>query len=100
MSSNTYFLEKNPIDDRFKVDDQDGFPFGDGKMPNDAIHGARALGITEPIHFGSGVNVNDEKDVFTTDELISELANLAGMKVKCVYNNDMNIIGWTMELIE
>ena len=94
------FLEKNEIDDKFKVIDEDGFPFGDAKMPDDAIKGARALGITCPIYFGSRVSVADDKDVYSTDEIISELAHLAGMKVRCAYDEDMKIIGWAMELVE
>ena len=100
MSSKTYFLEKNPIDGRHKVVDQDGFPYGDADMPDKAIQSARALGITDDINFGSGVAVVNKRDVFTTNELISELANLAGMKVRQAYDDNMNIIGWTMELIE
>ena len=99
-SSKTYFLEKNAIDGRHKVVDQNGFPYGDAEMPDKAIQQARALGITDHIHFGSGVAVTNTDDVFTTYELISELANLAGMKVRTAYDDNMNIIGHTMELVE
>ena len=100
MSSKTYFLTYNEIDGRHKVVDQKGFPYGDADMPDKAIQQARALGITDDINFGSGVAVTNTDDVFTTHELIDELANLAGMRVRTAYDDNMNIIGHTMELIE
>ena len=68
-------------------------------MPDEAIKHARTVSDA-PIYFGSGVSVSDDRDVYSTDELISELASLAGMKVRCAYDKDMKIIGWIMELVE
>ena len=93
------FLEKNHIDGRFKVLDEKGFAFGDGEMPDEAIQSARIVS-NAPIYFGSGVAVPNKDEVFETHECIQELANLAGMKVRQAYDDNMNIIGWTMEVVE
>lgn len=94
------FLEKNDIDGLFHVVDKNGHAFGGGcDMPDDAIRHARTVSDA-PIFFGSGVSVSDDKDVYTTYELIQELANLGGFKVRQAYDSDMKIIGWTMELKE
>jgi len=93
------FLEKNLIDNRYKVVDSEGFVFGDGEKQSTAIQSARIVSDA-PIYFGSGVAVADDRDVYSTEEIISELANLAGMKVRCAYDNQFRIIGYTMELVE
>ena len=99
MTTKTLFLEKNHIDGKFKVLNQKGHCIGDGEMPEDAIHSARLVS-DKPIYFGSGVSVHNQDDVFTSDEIINELASLAGMKVYCAYDDDMRIIGYTMEVRE
>ena len=93
------FLEHNDIDGRVKVIDKDGFCFGDGETSKEAIASARIV-TNAPIYFGSGVSVSNDTDVYETNELIQELSNLAGFKVRQAYDKDMTIIGWTMELVE
>lgn len=94
------FLEKNPIDDKFHVNDADGFAFGGpAEYPDEAIKHARTTSDA-PIYFGSGVSVVNKEDIFNTHEVISELARLSGFKVYCAYDENMKIIGWKMELVE
>ena len=50
MSSKTYFLLQNSIDGRWKVVDQDGWPYADCTTPEDALeHAEDVFGITKVI---------------------------------------------------
>lgn len=106
MSSQTLFLECNDIDGKFKVQDKDGFPFGDAYEPVDAIKHARIV-TEKPIEFSnfegiSRVCVPTKPDdtIADTHSFISALAEIAGMKVTEYYDDNMNFIGYGMELIE
>ena len=70
---------------------------GIGKTPKLAIQSARAEGYEDHIYFGSGVAVAGDREVYSEIEMIYALADLAGMKVYCAYDNDFRIIGYTME---
>lgn len=72
----------------------------DEKMPDKAIQSAREQGYMDDIHFGSGVSTIETDEVYSTYELIQELANLGGFRVRQAYDSDMKIIGWTMEVKE
>ena len=72
----------------------------DEKMPDKAIQCARRQGYLDDIIFGSGVSTIETDEVYSTLEIIQELANLGGFKVRQAYDDHMRIIGWTMELKE
>ena len=40
-----YVIERNPIDNRIKVVDEDGFPFGDSESVKGAVIGALICGV-------------------------------------------------------
>ena len=73
---------------------------GIGKNPKLAIQSAREQGYEDHIYFGSGVAVAGDRDVYSEIEMIYALADLAGMKIRCAYDNQFRIIGYTMELRE
>ena len=108
MSSPTkLFLEWNDIDGQFHVNDSDGFAFGGGSYePTDAIEHARTVSDA-PIHIGetdSGIEklVVPSRPSGTIDdaeEFISVIAEISGMNIYKLYNDDMNFIGYKMELI-
>ena len=99
------FLEFNDIDGQFHVNDHDGFAFGNAYEPVDAIKHARIV-TKAPIQFNEfagipSVCVTEKPDAIADhDVFISALAELAGMKVVGNYDDNMNFIGYSMELIE
>ena len=103
MSSPTFFLEPSDHGTHQVVKrepNKRAVIISDEKMPHLAVKAAREQGIEDNIYFGSGVAVAGDRDVYSELEVISELANLAGMKVRHAYDNDFRIIGYTMELVE
>ena len=107
MSSSKLFLEWNDLDGQFKVQDKDGFPFGASFEPLDAIKGARMV-TDEPISMGEGVG--DIEQIIVTEKpidaiadaevFISALAEIGGMDVTKYYDDNMNFIGYGMEVKE
>lgn len=91
------FLEFNDIDGRWKVLDIAGFVFGDGATEKDAVQSARTV-TKAPIRIGHCKWVCDSD--YTTEEIIEELAELAGMKVIECYDKELNHKGYMMELRE
>lgn len=102
MAAPTLVLEKRSNGHHQVVLKQDGeeYIISDELRPSLAIQSAREQGYENHIYFGSGVAVASDRDVYSELEVISELANLAGMKVRHAYDNDFRIIGYTMELVE
>ena len=92
------FLEKNSIDGNWKVLDITDSPFGDGKTKTDAIKSAKNLCDDTPIHIGPCQIVG--KPTYTTKEIIDALAELAGMTVIEVFDENLNHVGYDMELRE
>ena len=95
----TLVLEKRSNGHYQVVLKQDGeeYIISDELRPSLAIQSARAEGYEDHIYFGSGVAVAGDRDVYSKIEMIYALADLAGMKVYCAYDNDFRIIGYTME---
>ena len=103
--SSPLFLNFNDIDGKSHVTDKDGFAFGDGHEPADAIQHARVV-TEDPINIGETcgiptVCVSEKPDDAIADgeEFISALAEIGGMKVTKLYDDYMNFIGYTMEAI-
>ena len=96
------FLKLNTIDHRWKVVDEKGFCFGDGKDSEEAVQSARIVSDAPIYGPGSVVISNPKEDpnLFNVTELIEELANLAGMKVIRAWDNDFKPCGYYMELVE
>ena len=107
MSSSKLFLEWNDLDGQYKVQDKDGFPFGNSYEPLDAIKHARMV-TDEPISMGEGVGdieqvIVSEKPtgiIADAEVFISALAEIGGMKVTKYYDDNMNFIGYGMEVQE
>lgn len=103
--SSKLFLEFNNIGGKFHVLDEKGNHKGDGYEPTDAIKHARTV-TKDPIYLGETCDlptycVSERPDNATADAeiFISELAEISGMKVKRLFDDDMHFIGYTMELI-
>ena len=102
MTTPTLFLE-NRKKGRYQVilaQDEEEFIISDEKSADLAIQAAREKGYEDHIYFGSGVAVACDRDVYSEWGIIEELANLAGRKVRCAYDNDFKIIGYIMEVVE
>ena len=106
MSTAKLFLEWNDNDGQYHVNDADGFPFGGGSYePTDAIKHARMV-TDEPISMGEGVGdieqvIVHEKPTGTLEDaelFISALAEIGGMNVTKYYDDNMNFIGYGMEV--
>ncbi len=101
------FLEWNDNEGQYQVQDADGHSLAGGSYePTDAIKHARTI-TTAPIKFSEfedieNVCVSEKPDgaIADSEVFISALAEIAGMKVKKCYDDNMNFIGYTMELIE
>lgn len=106
MNSSKLFL-KFQEDSKFHVVDEKGFSIGEGYEIPDAIQEARKKSQApidiEDSHAGFGrlcvsekpVNAEEDSEVF-----IQRLAELAGMKVTKLFDDNIHFIGYTMELIE
>jgi hypothetical protein len=106
MSSPKLFLEFMK-DGRFHVIDENKKSYGSGYEVEHAIHEARKI-TNEPIDFGDSfsgasrliVTEKPENAEADADQFITQLAEIGGMKVIKNFNDKMNFIGYTMELIE
>jgi len=103
--SSKLVLEFNDIDGQFHVNDQDGFAFGNGYEPSSAVRHARAV-TDKPIHVGkigalhtACVSEKPDEAISDGETFIQALAEIAGMKVTRLLDDDMNFIGYTMEVI-
>ena len=99
MSHPHLFLERTD-DGRYQVTNTGNEIISKESMPDKAIQTARAKGYKNDILFGSGYATLNTSDLFTEHELIRELAELAGMRILCAYDDNMHIIGYHMELKE
>ena len=102
------FLELNDIDGQYHVNDENGFAFGAGSHePTTSIKSARTVTDT-PISIGDSyagferLCVSEKPDNAEADgeNFIQMLAEIGGMKVTKLYNDDLHFIGYTMELKE
>ena len=108
------FLDLNSIDNRWKVLDTDGFCYGDGETPSQAIASARVV-TNAPIYANSQFNgivdsvldvpikdaadLNKDEVIYGKEELIEALAELGGFKIYEIQISG-ETLGYTMELIE
>ena len=107
MSSSKLFLEWNDLNGQYVVVDKDKFPFGNSYEPTDAIKHARMV-TDEPISMGEGVGdiegvIVHEKPtgaIADAEVFISALAEIGGMTVTKYYDDQMNFIGYGMEVKE
>ena len=109
------FLDKNFIDNRWKVLDKDEFCFGEGETPEQAIKSARVV-TNAPIYANSNFNgiidgepvintvdienLSEEEQIYGSEELIEAMAELSGFKVRKVVDDTGFYYGYTMELVE
>jgi len=108
------FLDRNPIDNRWKILDSKESCFGDGETPEEAIASARIV-TNAPIYANSDfkgiidgmpvipvINADeietDDLTLYGSEEIIEALAELGGFKVRKVVEQGF-FIGYTMELI-
>ena len=98
------FLEFSNIDSQFHVNDENGFAFGNGYEILDAVAHARM--VTEsPINFGDSysglervmVPKKPDEVIVDTEECIAALAEIGGMKVTKVFDDQMHFIGYTIK---
>lgn len=99
-------LEFNDIDAKFHVNDKNGFAFGDGYEPVDAIKHARVV-TNAPIDIGEScglpnICVAEKPDdaIADAEVFISALAEIGGMEVTKVFDDNMNFVGYTMKPVE
>ena len=109
------FLDQNTFDDRWKVLDLDGFCYGDGETPEQAIKSARIV-TDAPIYANSqfkgiintvpdfGViwneDLTEDDTIYSKDDLIEALAELGGFRIHRVLDERHHVLGYTMELVE
>lgn len=108
MESSKLFLKQNQDHSQFEVLDTNGKAISEGSYEiTEAIKNARKVSDA-PIDFGNSFAGFErlcvpEKPLWAiedTEMFIAALAEIGGMKVKKLFNDDMNFIGFTMELIE
>lgn len=105
--SSPLILDFNNIDGKFHVVDKDGFGFGDGYEIPDAVKHARTV-TNEPISFGESysgidrvmVTEKPQEAEADSEQFIAALAEIGGMKVTKLFDDNMHFIGYTMELVE
>lgn len=101
------FLNLNDIDGKFHINDEDGFSFGDGYEITDAIQHARMV-TDEPIDIGDAydgfsrlcVSEKPQGAIVDSESFIAALAEIGGMKVTKLFDDNMHFIGYTMEPID
>lgn len=101
------FLEFNNIDGQFHINDKKGFAFGQGYEIPDAIQHARTVS-NAPIDIGEShagfsrqcVPVKPDHAEEDSEVFIQMLAELAGMEVTKLFDDNMHFIGYTMELAD
>ena len=109
------FLDYSSFREEWRVLDIKGKCFGCGDCPEEAIKSARVV-TNAPIYANSefkGIidgtpvipvinsdELAEDSTLYGAEEMIEALAELGGFKVKQAYDDNMNIIGWTMELKE
>ena len=106
MSSPKLFLEFMK-DGRFHVIDEAKKSYGSGYEVEDAIQEARKV-TDDPIDFGDSfsgasrliVSEKPENAEADADQFITQLAEISGIKVIKNFNDKMNFIGYTWELVE
>lgn len=104
--SSTLFLEFKD-DSKFHVIDSDKNTIGAAYEIPDAVKEARET-TNAPIDFGNShagferVMVSEKPDNYEADSevFIQALAEIGGMKVTKLFDDNMHFIGYTMELIE
>lgn len=109
-SSKTYFLKFNSTDKTFYVVDENNFAFGDGDTATEAIQSARiVLDETDPIIYGDKLamlskavgKTGEEESIYTSlESLAIAMAELSGFKIYKVFDDYLEHIGYSMELIE
>ena len=114
-TSTKLFLNQNPFDSRWKVLDNDGYCYGDGETPENAIKSARVVtdapiyannefkGIIDEVldvSFKTPEELSEDEPIYSKDGLIEALAELSGFRIFKVYNEYRHLLGYTMELIE
>jgi hypothetical protein len=99
------FLEWNDIDGQYHVIDKEGHAFGGGSYePTEAIKHARMVSDA-PISFGDSYAgferhcVHERPEHALTDHelFIQALAEIGGMKVTKLFDDEMDFMGWVME---
>lgn len=102
------FLEWNDHDGQYHVNDKKGHAFGGGSYePTEAIQHARTVS-NAPINIGDSyagferICVNEKPaDAMEDSEMfIAALAEIGGMKVTKIYDDNMHFKGYTMQLKE
>ena len=107
MSSTTLFLDFQNDNKFHVIDKKDNFSFGEGYEIPDAIREARKF-TQNPIdieesHAGfARLCVPEKPDDAEADSevFIQMLAEIGGMKVTKLFDDNMHFLGYTMELIE
>ena len=101
------FLEFNDIDGQFHVNDKNGFAFGQAHEIPDAIQHARTV-TNAPIDIGDShagftrLSVTKKPDHAEEDSevFIQMLAELGGIEIIKLFDENLHFIGYTMQLAE
>ena len=119
MSSSKLFLDYNSFDNQYpwKVLDSEGFCFGSGAPPEDAVKSARIV-TNKPIYANSqfkGIvdgepvlnvkyleEIDEETVLYGSEEIMEAMAELGGFKVYKVYDDRFHryIMGYAFEVVE
>lgn len=106
MSSPKLFLTMakgiNPLFEVVELDEEAEFCIGDGYEIPDAIKSARKKYPDEDILCDAGIITTAPASDFIQDkdELIRALAEIGGMKVITMFDDNLNFKGYKMELME
>lgn len=107
MPSPTILFLDQGLDGKFHVNDADGFAFGMGYEIPDAIKHAHSI-TNAPVDIGCShagferlcVSEKPRDAEPDAEVFISMLAELAGMKVTKLFDDNVNFIGYQMRLKE
>ena len=111
------FLDYNSFDSHYpwKVLDKQGMVFGSGETPEDAIKSARVV-TNAPIYANSefkGIvdgtplldvkyltDIDEDTVLYGSEEVMEAMAELSGLKVYKVYDDDHFLMGYSFEVVE
>ena len=107
MNTSTLFLDFQNDSKFHVIDKETDFSFGEGYEIPDAVSEARKS-TNEPIHFGENVCgiprvmvTEKPSDAIEDAEIfISALAEISGMQIFKLFDDNMHFNGYSMEVIE
>ena len=109
------FLDHDSFHDVWKVLDKEDICYGTGNCPEDAIKSARVV-TNAPIYANSefkGIvdgtplldvkyltDIDEDTVLYGSEEVMEAMAELSGLKVYKVYDDDHFLMGYSFEVVE